>query len=199
MLAWRSTRTESMSTPEGSKKFIAIGWIGPATTVVEASSGSMAVSEAYFRAADRGAIRSRDVARDQPGQPGSCRQVAGPRRLARLRRHLRPASPGCWRVLIHLGRTGPGAVTARLPADPGVHLECLSLVSLHEPLAAVSPACSRGTGACAGPGGSGTRGSVPRPAAPACPEAAAPGPRCQQADTNRINPVTDTVYRRPAR
>ena len=48
MLAWRSTRTESMSTPEGSKKFIAIGWIGPATTVVEASSGSMAVSEAYF-------------------------------------------------------------------------------------------------------------------------------------------------------
>lgn len=34
-------------------------------------------------------------------------------------------------------------------------------------------------------------GSVSSPAAPAC-TGSTPGPRCQQADTSRVSPVTDT-------
>ena len=43
------------------------GWIGPATTVVEASSGSTAVSEAYF-ARLIGVPFVAVMSRDQPGQ-----------------------------------------------------------------------------------------------------------------------------------
>ena len=75
---------------------LANGWIGPATTVVEASSGSTAVSEAYFARLARSAVHRGDARLDLAGEDRADRVLR--RQVSpggRPRHHLR-RSPTGW-------------------------------------------------------------------------------------------------------
>jgi len=81
------------------------GWIGPTTTVVEASSGSTAVSEAYFaRLIGVSFVAVMSRASGQPSsRPTRVSWRSVPRRVSRAsagrkssRRSYRPWSTACW-------------------------------------------------------------------------------------------------------
>lgn len=118
-----------------------------------------------------------------------------------------PPRPAAWRTRFRRGSaasyTGSSRRTSQtgpsIQRDPGVYLECPSPgASLSHSWQSALPVVVE-TRSYTGLGGSATGGSVPGPVVPACAEAAALGPRCQQADASRVGPVTDTVCRGPAR
>lgn len=91
---------------------LANGWICEGTTVVEASSGSTAVSRGLLREAARVAVRRGDAAIDQRGEDLPDRVAGGPMPPGRQRCRNRGRSQACrgrvWLPLhgpVHLRRT----------------------------------------------------------------------------------------------